>query len=89
MLAFDVLVRGRLTEAVGGLNVVVPQGRSKAQACNGGVSLAWTTEAGQRGSLELSAQRFEEHLEAGVILILDSAQICSPLETPWRVGSAG
>ena len=82
MLAFDVLIRGRLTEAVDGLKVVVPPGRSRAQVDGGVVSLSWVTEAGEPDSVGLSPRRFEDHLVAGAILIVDSAQICSSLHAP-------
>jgi hypothetical protein len=82
MLAFDALVRGRVTESSQGMAVVVPRGRCKVETHDGIgiVSLSWTTETGGAESVVLTAQRFEEHLEAGAILIVNAAQICRSLD---------
>jgi len=77
MVAFDGLVRGRLTEAVGGVPVVVPRGRCWVEIHEGIVSLSWTADNGKAGSVLLQAHRLEEYLEAGAILIIDPAQLCS------------
>ena len=41
MLAFDALVRGRVTESSQGVAVVVPRGRCKVETHEGIVSLSW------------------------------------------------
>lgn len=75
MLAFDVLVRGRVTyEVAGGGSARIPQGRCRVEAHEGFVSLAWADGA-WRHSASLTAQRFEDYLEAGAILVLDPAQL--------------
>lgn len=79
MLAFDVLVRGRLTETVDGLPVQVQRGRCRARAQQGGMSLLWYDEVGGSHSIVMASERFERHLEAGAILIVDAAQICDAL----------
>ena len=80
MLAFDALVRGRVTESSQGVAVVVPRGRCKVETHEGIVSLSWINRIGGTQSVVLTAQRFEEHLEAGAILIVDAAQICQTLD---------
>lgn len=77
MLAFDGLVRGRLIEIVDGLTVVVPQGRCRVQIHEGLVSVSWTREGAKAGSVLLKAHRLEEYLDAGVILMIDPAQLCN------------
>ena len=80
MLVFDALVRGRVTESSRGLTVLVPRGRCKVATHEGFVSLSWTTETGDTESVVLTGQRFEEHLQAGAILVVDAAQICTSLD---------
>ena len=80
MLTFDGLVRGLVTESSHGVAVVVPRGRCKVETHEGIVSLSWITRTGGTQSVVLTAQRFEEHLEAGAILIVDAAQICQTLD---------
>lgn len=75
MVKFDVLVRGRLSESVHGLFLVVPRGHCAVEAHEAVVSLAWRTQEGVAHSVTLSAERFEQHLEAGIILIVDAGQI--------------
>ena len=75
MLAFDALVRGRVTyEVADGPPTRIPVGRCKVEAHEGFVSLSWS-DAQWTHSATLSSERFETYLEAGAILILDAAQI--------------
>lgn len=75
MLSFDALVRGRVKLEEGpGVSARVPPGRCTVQAHEGIVSLSWT-ENGEERSATLSAQQFEEYLDAGAILIVDAAQL--------------
>jgi hypothetical protein len=78
MVTFDALVRGRLGEKQGGIAVTVPRGRCKVQVYAGVVGLAWSNDGGGSESVTLTAQRFEDHLEAGAILLVDPAQLCAP-----------
>jgi len=39
------------------------------------MSLSWHDEGGTPYSVMIAAERFERHLEAGAILIVDAAQI--------------
>ena len=74
-MRFDALVRTRLTETVDDLPVSVPRGRCRVQTDQGGMSLSWHDEGGTPYSVMIAAERFERHLEAGAILIVDAAQI--------------
>jgi len=80
MLAFDVLVQARLTETVGGVPVPVQRGRCRAQARHGGMSLRWQDETGHSHSIIIATERFERHLVAGAIVIVDAAQISAALD---------
>ena len=80
MLVFDALVRGRVSVISSETALVVPRGRRKVETHEGIVSLTWTTETGDAESVVLTAQRFEEHLEAGAILIVNAAQVCQTLD---------
>lgn len=75
-MGFDALVRTRLTETVDDLPVSVPRGRCRVQTERGEMSLSWHDEGGHSYSVVMAAERFERHLEAGAILIVDAAQIC-------------
>ena len=75
-MGFDALVRARLTETVDDLPVSVPRGRCRVQTDQGGMSLSWHDEGGSSYSVMMAAERFERHLEAGAIQIVDAAQIC-------------
>lgn len=77
MLAFDCLVRGRLIESVDRVPTAVPRGRCKVEVHEGFVSLRWATENGAVGSVVMKADRLEAYLEAGALLIVDPAQLCS------------
>lgn len=75
MLAFDVLVRGRVTyEALDGAPARVPRGHCRVETHEGFVSLLWIDDVGAH-SATLTAERFEEHLEGGAVLVLDAAQL--------------
>jgi hypothetical protein len=74
-MGFDALVRTRLTETVDDLPVSVPRGRCRVQTAQDGMSLSWHDEGGTSYSVMMAAERFERHLEAGAILIVDAAQI--------------
>lgn len=80
MLIFDALVRGRVTESSQGVDVLVPRGRCKVETHEGFVSLSWNTDNGGTEGVVVTGLRFEEHLEAGAILIVNAAQICTALE---------
>jgi hypothetical protein len=80
MPGFDVLVQTRLTETVDGLPVLVQRGRCRAQATHGGMSLRSHDETGQSHSIIIAKERFERHLVAGAIVIVDAAQICTALD---------
>jgi hypothetical protein len=83
MLSFDALVRGRVKyDGEQGPGSRVPPGRCTVQAHEGVVSLTWSEEGLER-SATLSAQQFEEYLEGGAILIVDSAQLAHR-RTPAR-----
>ena len=75
-MGFDALVRARLTETVDELPVSVPRGRCRVKTERDGMSLSWHDEGGSSYSVMIAAERFERHLEAGTILIVDAAQIC-------------
>jgi len=75
MLAFDALVRGRLTERAGSEPVEVPRGHCKVETHEGVVSLVWEADDGEAHSVTLAAGRFERHLDSGAIVILDAAQL--------------
>ena len=75
-MGFDALVRTRLTETVDELPVSVPRGRCKVRTDLAGMSLSWHDEGGHPYSVVIAAERFERHLEAGAIQIVDAAQIC-------------
>ena len=78
MLAFDALVRGRVTcEVAGGPPERVPEGHCRVEAHEGFVSLTWSDEEGTR-SATLTAARFEDYLEAGAIGVLDASQLARP-----------
>ena len=75
MLAFDALVRGRVIyDAADGAPDRVPEGHCRVEAHEGFVSLAWVEEEGTR-SATLSAEQFEDYLEAGAIIVLDASQL--------------
>jgi hypothetical protein len=80
MFAFDVLVRARLTETVDGLPVSVQRGRCRAQLGPAGMSLRWHDETGHGHRILIANERFERHLEAGAIVIVDAAQISADIE---------
>lgn len=80
MLVFDALVRGRVTAGSEGPAVLVPRGRCRVQTHEGIVSVSWTADTGRTESVVMTGPRFEEHLEAGAILILDAAQVCTALD---------
>jgi hypothetical protein len=83
MLAFDALVRGRVIfSAPEGAPDRVPEGHCRVEAHEGFVSLAWAEEDGTR-SATLPAERFEEYLEAGAIVVLDASQLART-RTPVR-----
>lgn len=65
-----------MIEAVDGVPMAVPRGRCKVEVYQGLVSVAWTGDRGTSGSVVLKADRLEHYLEAGVILIIDPAQLC-------------
>ena len=75
MLAFDALVRGRVTyEVAGGPAERVPEGHCRVEAHEGFVSLTWSVGDGTR-SATLTAARFDEYLDAGAIIVLDASQM--------------
>lgn len=74
-MAFDVLVRGRLIEIERDVPTVVPRGRCTVEAREGFVRLSWLDQDRNEQGVTLAAQRFEEYLEAGAIIIVDAAQI--------------
>jgi hypothetical protein len=47
------------------------------QIHEGLVSVSWTREGAKAGSVLLKAHRLEEYLDAGVILMIDPAQLCN------------
>ncbi|WP_428422486.1 hypothetical protein [Methylibium sp.] len=72
MLSFDALVQGRVTyEGAQGPPSRIPLGWCTAQAHEGFVSLSWT-EGGEERAAVLSVQQFEDHLEAGSIVIVEA-----------------
>ena len=74
MLAFDALVRGRVTYEVAGPPVRIPQGHCRVQPHEGFVSLMWSEDEWTH-SATLTAARFEESLEAGAVVVLDAVQL--------------
>jgi hypothetical protein len=84
MLAFDALVRGRVTYEVAGPPVHIPQGRCRVQPHEGFVSLLWS-ENEWTHSATLTAARFEESLEAGAVVVLDAGPTGSSTGDAKRV----
>ena len=80
MVKFDVIVRGRLAETA--CTAAVPRGHCQAEAGEGDVRLSWRTETGGLDSVTIPAHRFEEHLQAGAIVIVDAAQLREPHDLP-------
>ena len=84
MLAFDALVRGRVTyEVAGGPPARIPTGHCRVEAHEGFVSVSWPHEDCTR-SAKMRSSQFEEWLEAGAVLVLDAAQLAHP-RVPVRV----
>ena len=75
MLVIDALVRGRVPyEVADGPSVApIPQGLCRVQAHEGFVSLLWSEDQWTH-SATLAAERFEEWLEAGTVVVLNAAQ---------------
>ena len=66
MFTYDALVCGRLTAVVEGPGEDI-------------VSLRWTDDLGGPCTVTLGADRFQRHIEAGLIVIVDPAEVCNRL----------
>ena len=80
MLAFGARVGGRLTATMDGTPVLVPRGHCEVQVHQGIVRVTWITEAGDACCTVLGAERFEQHIEAGAIVIVDPEAVCNRLK---------
>lgn len=80
MLAFSARVGGHLTALRDGVPVLVPRGSCEVQTGRDIVRMLWTTEEGDACSVVLGAERFEQHIEAGAIVIVDPVAVCNRLK---------
>jgi len=78
MLSFKARVTGRLAAEANGWPIVVPRGHCDVRSHAGVVSLSWAGGDGVARSIVLAAPRFEEHLEAGAVVIADPVELCRP-----------
>jgi len=67
MFTYDALVCGRLTAVLEG-------------SCEDLIRLRWTDDLGGPCTVALGAERFERHIESGVIVIVDPAEVCNRLK---------
>jgi hypothetical protein len=78
MLAFDALVRGRVTyEVAGGPPARIPTGHCRVEAHEGFVCVSWLHED-CTCSATMRSRQFEQWLVAGAVVVLDAAQIAHP-----------
>jgi hypothetical protein len=87
MLSFKARITGRLAAEADGLPVVVPRGCCDVRSYGGMVSLSWAAQDGVPHTVVLAADRFEEHLEAGAVALVDPAELCRAKAHPpeWSV----
>jgi hypothetical protein len=84
MLAFDALVRGRVTvEVAGGPPARIPTGHCRVETHEGFVRVSWPDENCTR-SATMRFSQFEKWLEAGGVVVLDAAQLAHP-RLPVRI----
>lgn len=84
MVSFDALVRGRVVYEDSDKSLKrVPPGRCTVEAFEGFVGLSWSEGSFQRTAV-LTAQTFASCLDAGAILIVDSAQLMARTNTGRR-----
>lgn len=75
MMAFDVLVRGRVAYEAGcGATARIPMGHCRVAAHKTFVSVEWRHERGASSTIVTSAE-FEEWLQSGAVMVLDAAQL--------------
>ena len=78
MPKFDVLVRRRVAyNGHGHSQELIPTGRCVAEVSHGFVCLTWVDEQAEKNAV-LTYIDFEAALDAGAILITDSAQLRQP-----------
>ena len=77
MLAFDALVRGRVTYGVlDGHPARIPPGRCRVETHEGFVSLTWTDKVWTR-STTMSPVRFAEWLGTGAVVVVNAGQLAT------------
>lgn len=80
MLAFSARVGGHLTAMMDGGAVLVPRGHCDVRTHKDIVRIVWTNEERDACSAVLSAERFEQHIEAGAIQIDAPVTVCNRLK---------
>jgi hypothetical protein len=63
-----------------GTPVLVPRGHCEVQILQDIVRVTWITEAGDACCAALGAERFEQHIEAGAIVMVDPEAVCNRLK---------
>ena len=75
MFTYDALVCGRLTAVIEGSREDL-------------IRLRWTDDLGGPCTVALGAERFERHIESGVIVIVDPAEVCNRLKLQAATSAA-